>query len=173
MALTEEMQYAPGDTFALACPNEAKEVAEVIERLGLPEATLDSPLQLAVANGTKKRGAAIPAHLTGHGLTTRVCLAAALDLRAPLTKGGIRMLSEYVLIVVRRSDRIHPTSVGLCPVCCACQVRVRLDRTGRDDVSELTARSGRVPSGVQGNSSLNYRTPSSLPIMQNSACAIA
>eukprot|EP00037_Helgoeca_nana_P000003 m.19586 g.19586 ORF g.19586 m.19586 type:complete len:722 (-) comp10003_c0_seq2:192-2357(-) len=110
MALTEEMQYAPGDTFALACPNEAKEVAEVIERLGLPEATLDSPLQLAVANGTKKRGAAIPAHLTGHGLTTRVCLAAALDLRAPLTKGGIRMLSEYASDLTEQAEMMYLSS---------------------------------------------------------------
>lgn len=94
LTFTEKIEYAPGDTFAIACPNDPAEVAATIKHLELDDATLDAPLRLAVADGTKKRGAALPAHLTGAGLTARVCLTAALDLRTPLPKSAIRVLAE-------------------------------------------------------------------------------
>jgi methionine synthase reductase len=91
----EPTGYAPGDTFALACPNNTGEVASLLERLDLG-AVADRPFAFQITAGTKKAGAAIPKHLD-QASTYRQCLQLFCDLRAVLTKGNIRLLAEYAV----------------------------------------------------------------------------
>jgi len=84
--------YAPGDTFCLACPNDTAEVTDLMEQLGCT-AVADKQMALTIDSATKKKRAAVPQHVVG-ACTLRECLTALCDLRAPLTKANLCVLAE-------------------------------------------------------------------------------
>ena len=84
--------YAPGDTFCLACPNDTAEVTDLMEQLGCT-AVADKQMALTINPATKKKRATVPQHVVGAG-TLRECLTALCDLRAPLSKANLCVLAE-------------------------------------------------------------------------------
>lgn len=87
------VEYEPGDTFSLACPNRVSEANAVLENSGC-ELDPDKRCTLKIMEKTTKRGAAVPKHLTCAN-TIREALLVYCDLRALLTKSALRILAEY------------------------------------------------------------------------------
>jgi len=54
--------YEPGDTIGVVCPNDASEVKSLLKLLGLSEVA-DVVCLLELLADTRKRNAAVPAHL--------------------------------------------------------------------------------------------------------------
>lgn len=89
----QAVQYEPGDTFAIACPNDPSEVVVLISRCGWTDDFLDKPVELGIIPATDKRGAVVPQHLAG-ARSLRECIEHRCDLRGAISKGGIRVLAE-------------------------------------------------------------------------------
>lgn len=87
------IQYEPGDSFSVICPNNAEEVNSLLQRLGVEE-TGDVGYQLSILPDTKKRNAALPKHVPETG-TLRDVLTTCLDIREPPKKALLRVLVEY------------------------------------------------------------------------------
>lgn len=77
-----DINYMPGDIFAVACPNDLAECDWLIARLGC-KSVADDECVLRVLNGTKKANASIPQHLaTTEATSIRRCLGYLCDIRA-------------------------------------------------------------------------------------------
>ncbi|KAH3826153.1 hypothetical protein DPMN_128049 [Dreissena polymorpha] len=85
--------YQAGDAISVVCPNPPEEVEALLKRLGLQDKA-DTPMQISVIEGTKKKSAAVPKHVppkcTLHHLFTT-----CLDFREPPKKALLRALMEY------------------------------------------------------------------------------
>ncbi|XP_074843965.1 methionine synthase reductase isoform X2 [Carettochelys insculpta] len=85
--------YQPGDAFCVICPNNAKEVQELLHILGLSERK-ECVVCLKIKQATKKKGAALPEHIP-KGSTVEFILTWCLEIRAVPKKAFLRALVEY------------------------------------------------------------------------------
>ena len=88
------MDYQPGGSFSVVCPNDEGSVRWLLGRLGLGERA-DCPMSLALLAGTKKRRAAVPDHIPAPLCTPRHVLLSCCEIHSPLKKvgggrGGVR-----------------------------------------------------------------------------------
>ncbi|XP_022084501.1 methionine synthase reductase-like [Acanthaster planci] len=88
------IQYQPGDSFSIICPNDSKEVSNLIQRLGLADKA-DCPLSLQVLSGTKKRRAAIPEYIPTPLCSLRHAFLHCCDIRSPPKKAFLRVLIDH------------------------------------------------------------------------------
>ncbi|KAI8495711.1 hypothetical protein Bbelb_266830 [Branchiostoma belcheri] len=93
-------KYEPGDSFGVVCPNNETEVQDLIDRLGLTDQA-DMTFSVKVVQGTKKRAAAVPAHLPAR-CTIRHALLTCLEIRAVPKKAFLRMLVEHTSDAVQK-----------------------------------------------------------------------
>ncbi|NWH64701.1 MTRR reductase, partial [Geococcyx californianus] len=84
--------YQPGDAFCVICPNNASEVEELLQILGLSEKG-EYFVCVKVKQGTKKKGAARPQHIPERS-TLRFILTWCLEIRAIPKKAFLRALVE-------------------------------------------------------------------------------
>ncbi|NWU77344.1 MTRR reductase, partial [Onychorhynchus coronatus] len=84
--------YLPGDAFCVLCPNNAKEVEELLHILGLYEKG-DDFVCVKVKQGTKKKGASRPPHIPERS-TLKFILTWCLEIRAVPKKAFLRALVE-------------------------------------------------------------------------------
>ncbi|NXF10057.1 MTRR reductase, partial [Smithornis capensis] len=84
--------YQPGDAFCVVCPNNANEVEELLQILGLSEKG-DDFVCIKVKQGTKKKGASCPQHIPGRS-TLKFILTWCLEIRAIPKKAFLRALVE-------------------------------------------------------------------------------
>lgn len=76
-----DVNYMPGDIFAVACPNDRTECNWLISRLGC-ESVADDECVVTVLSGTKKARACVPQHLAPSEATSiRRCLGYLCDIR--------------------------------------------------------------------------------------------
>ncbi|GFN94645.1 methionine synthase reductase-like [Plakobranchus ocellatus] len=88
------IKYSPGDSLSVICPNSSSEVDLLIHRLNL-EDVADQAMTLTVKQDTKKRRAAVPAHIHPCNSTLRYVLTTCVSIRDPPSKALIRALVEY------------------------------------------------------------------------------
>ncbi|XP_019632144.1 PREDICTED: methionine synthase reductase-like [Branchiostoma belcheri] len=93
-------KYEPGDSFGVVCPNNETEVQDLINRLGLTDHA-DMTFSVKVVQGSKKRAAAVPAHLPAR-CTIRHALLTCLEIRAVPKKAFLRMLVEHTSDAVQK-----------------------------------------------------------------------
>eukprot|EP00058_Branchiostoma_floridae_P027416 XP_002612907.1 hypothetical protein BRAFLDRAFT_282133 [Branchiostoma floridae] len=98
--LDTSFKYEPGDSFGVVCPNDETEVQDLIDRLGLTDHA-DTTFSAKVIKGTKKRAAAVPAHLPAR-CTIRYALLTCLEIRAVPKKAFLRMLVEHTSDAVQK-----------------------------------------------------------------------
>ncbi|NXM71416.1 MTRR reductase, partial [Serilophus lunatus] len=84
--------YQPGDAFCVICPNNAREVEELLHVLGLSEKGNDF-VCIKVKQGTKKKGASRPQHIPERS-TLKFILTWCLEIRAIPKKAFLRALVE-------------------------------------------------------------------------------
>ncbi|NXM01380.1 MTRR reductase, partial [Tyrannus savana] len=84
--------YQPGDAFCVICPNNAKEVEELLHILGLSEKG-DEFVCVKVKQDTKKKGASRPQHIPERS-TLKFILTWCLEIRAVPKKAFLRALVE-------------------------------------------------------------------------------
>nr|XP_048695512.1 methionine synthase reductase isoform X5 [Caretta caretta]XP_048695514.1 methionine synthase reductase isoform X5 [Caretta caretta]XP_048695515.1 methionine synthase reductase isoform X5 [Caretta caretta]XP_048695516.1 methionine synthase reductase isoform X5 [Caretta caretta] len=84
--------YQPGDAFCVICPNNPKEVQELLHILGLSERK-EYVVCLKIKQATKRKGAA-PEHIP-KGSTVEFILTWCLEIRAVPKKAFLRALVEY------------------------------------------------------------------------------
>uniref|UniRef100_H3AFP6 Methionine synthase reductase n=1 Tax=Latimeria chalumnae TaxID=7897 RepID=H3AFP6_LATCH len=88
------ISYQPGDLFCVACPNNAGEVEELLQRLGLEEKGENS-VQLQIKKDTKNsKGAKLPTHIPENS-SLWFLLTHCLEIRAIPKKAFLRALVEY------------------------------------------------------------------------------
>ncbi|KAH3826136.1 hypothetical protein DPMN_128029 [Dreissena polymorpha] len=85
--------YRAGDAISVVCPNPPEEVEALLKRLGLQDKA-DTPIQISVIEGTKKKSAAVPKHVPPK-CTLRHLFTTCLDFREPPKKALLRALIEY------------------------------------------------------------------------------
>ncbi|BFZ22709.1 hypothetical protein BsWGS_25748 [Bradybaena similaris] len=87
------LQYSPGDSISIICPNNSSEVDLLLGRLG-QMVKADDTLMLSVIPDTQKRRAAIPPHI--HPVSTlRHILTSCVNIREPPSKALLRALIEH------------------------------------------------------------------------------
>ncbi|XP_010006622.1 PREDICTED: methionine synthase reductase [Chaetura pelagica] len=84
--------YQPGDAFCVICPNNVKEVEELLQILGLSDKE-DHFVCVKVKQGTKKKGATRPQHIPERS-TLKFLLTWCLEIRAIPKKAFLRALVE-------------------------------------------------------------------------------
>lgn len=87
------LDYEPGDSFDVLCPNNQQEVTELINILGLQDKA-DSPFSVNVMENTTKKVATKPSHIP-EPCTIRDAFLNCLEIRSVPKKAMIRMLVEY------------------------------------------------------------------------------
>ncbi|XP_070603131.1 methionine synthase reductase isoform X2 [Erythrolamprus reginae] len=85
--------YQPGDDFNIICPNNALEVDELLDILGLL-GKKDHFVCIRVKEGTKKRGATLPQHIPDNS-TVKFMFTWYLEIRAVPKKAFLRSLVNY------------------------------------------------------------------------------
>lgn len=85
--------WCPGDSVGILAPNPEIEVYEILDRLGL-HSKAQTPYKLNIIPGTKKRNAAVPAHIPPIGTLYDV-LRYSCDIRSPPKKALLRAFVEY------------------------------------------------------------------------------
>ncbi|XP_005094471.1 methionine synthase reductase [Aplysia californica] len=87
------VNYRPGDSISVICPNNCSEVDMLLERLGISNKA-DDCMTLNIIPNTKKRRAAVPSFM--HEVSTlRHTLTTCLNIREPPSKAFIRALVEH------------------------------------------------------------------------------
>ncbi|RUS90069.1 hypothetical protein EGW08_002182 [Elysia chlorotica] len=86
--------YSPGDSLSIICPNNSSEVDLLIHRLQL-EDIADLSMTVTVKSETKKRRAAVPAHIHPCQSTLRHVLTSCVSIRDPPSKALLRTLIEF------------------------------------------------------------------------------
>ncbi|KAM6455058.1 methionine synthase reductase isoform 2-T2 [Liasis olivaceus] len=89
--------YQPGDAFNIISPNNAMEVEELLDILGLL-GKKDHFVCLRVKEGTKKRGAALPQYIPEKS-TVKFIFIWCLEIRAVPKKAFLRSLVEYTTAI--------------------------------------------------------------------------
>ncbi|XP_063154780.1 methionine synthase reductase isoform X2 [Candoia aspera] len=89
--------YQPGDAFNIICPNNAMEVEELLDTLGLL-GNKDHLVCLRVKEGTKRRGAALPQYIPEKN-TVKFIFTWCLEIRAVPKKAFLRALVEYTTAI--------------------------------------------------------------------------
>lgn len=87
------IDFQPGDSFGIICPNPAGEVTELLTKLGLSDKK-DCPVCLTVKSETKKKGAVIPDYVP-EKCSLQYLLTWCLEIRALPKKAFLRALVEY------------------------------------------------------------------------------
>ncbi|XP_069586515.1 methionine synthase reductase isoform X2 [Ranitomeya imitator] len=87
------IEFQPGDSFGIVCPNPTGEVTDLIKKLGLSDKK-DCQLGLTVRSGTKQRGAFITDYFQ-EKCSLQYLLTWCLEIRALPKKAFIRALVEY------------------------------------------------------------------------------
>uniref|UniRef100_A0A2D4HYL9 Methionine synthase reductase n=2 Tax=Micrurus lemniscatus lemniscatus TaxID=129467 RepID=A0A2D4HYL9_MICLE len=85
--------YQPGDDFNIICPNDALEVDELLDILGLL-GKKDHFVCLRVKEGTRKRGATVPQYVPDNS-TVKFIFTWCLEIRAVPKKAFLRSLVNY------------------------------------------------------------------------------
>uniref|UniRef100_A0A6Q2YX44 Methionine synthase reductase n=1 Tax=Esox lucius TaxID=8010 RepID=A0A6Q2YX44_ESOLU len=86
------MDYQPGDSLDVLCPNRVSEVGELLLRLGLMDRKSHC-IQLSLQKDTKKKAAQIPSYIPENS-TLQYLLTWCLEIRSVLKKAFIRSLVE-------------------------------------------------------------------------------
>ncbi|CAG5118819.1 unnamed protein product [Candidula unifasciata] len=87
------LQYSPGDSISIICPNNPGEVDFLLKRLG-QTVKADITVTLSVLPDTQKRRAAVPPHI--HPVSTlRHILTTCVNIREPPSKAFLRALIEH------------------------------------------------------------------------------
>ncbi|KAJ8035785.1 Methionine synthase reductase [Holothuria leucospilota] len=86
------VDFQPGDSVGVICPNNYEEVSSLITRLDLDKVA-DTPFTLKLETGTRKRRATIPEFVPKF-CTVRHAFTKCFDIRTPPKKAFLRMLSE-------------------------------------------------------------------------------
>lgn len=87
------LNYEPGDSFGVVCPNASFEVEELITRLGLTERA-DTPFSTQLMASTTKKSASVPNFIPEYS-TIRHTLSTCLEIRAVPSKALVRVLCEH------------------------------------------------------------------------------
>ncbi|XP_077996857.1 methionine synthase reductase-like [Glandiceps talaboti] len=87
------IEYKPGDSIGVVCPNNSEEVDFIIQHLSIQEKA-DIPMILHLLEGTKKKRAQVP-EFVPMNCTLRHALLTTFDLRMPPKKAFIRLLAAY------------------------------------------------------------------------------
>ncbi|PFX32393.1 Methionine synthase reductase [Stylophora pistillata] len=87
------MNYEPGDSFGIACPNPKTEVDELISRLDLTEKA-DIPFSIHLIPSTTKKAAVVPNYIPENS-TIRCTLLTCLEIRSIPSKALLRVLAEH------------------------------------------------------------------------------
>ena len=88
-----QIEFEPGDSFGIVCPNEPDEVETLIQRLDLHK-NANAQFTISILKSTSKKTARIPEHIPQPN-TVRKTLLTCLEIRAVPKKSCLRMLSEY------------------------------------------------------------------------------
>lgn len=88
-----EFSHQPGDSFNVTCPNSDREVEELLQRLQLADKRAHRVI-LKIKTDTKKKGAALPAHVP-EGRSLQFILTWCLEIRAVPKKAFLRALAEH------------------------------------------------------------------------------
>ncbi|XP_018609734.1 methionine synthase reductase [Scleropages formosus] len=88
-----QMDYQPGDSFDIHCPNSCAEVDELLRRLGLSQQKSCS-VQLQLRADTKKKAAQIPSYIPER-CSLQYLFTWCLEIRSVLKKAFLRSLVEY------------------------------------------------------------------------------
>ncbi|XP_075068857.1 methionine synthase reductase [Mixophyes fleayi] len=88
-----DIDYQPGDSFYIICPNPPDEVTVLINKLGLSDKKF-CQVCLAVKSNTKKRGASVPNYIP-EKCSLQFMLTWCLEIRALPKKALLRALVEY------------------------------------------------------------------------------
>ncbi|XP_073420671.1 methionine synthase reductase isoform X2 [Dendrobates tinctorius] len=87
------IEFQPGDTFGIVCPNPTGEVTDLIKKLGLSDKK-DCQVGLNVRSGTKQKGAFITDYIQ-EKCSLQYLLTWCLEIRALPKKAFMRALVEY------------------------------------------------------------------------------
>ncbi|KAF0701270.1 Aste57867_8199 [Aphanomyces stellatus] len=96
-----DIQYVPGDSIGIRCPNDPDVVAYLLARLNVPTHDVHAA---CTVQGTKKSGPAA-LHATLHDLLTH-----HYDLRALVKKATLRALAHYCTDTVQQSQLLYLSS---------------------------------------------------------------
>eukprot|EP00112_Aurelia_sp_Birch-Aquarium-sp1_P014105 Seg3019.3 transcript_id=Seg3019.3/GoldUCD/mRNA.D3Y31 product="Methionine synthase reductase" protein_id=Seg3019.3/GoldUCD/D3Y31 len=88
-----KVEYEPGDSFGIVCPNEKQHVEELLIRLGVMEKA-DVPFTLKILENTSKKDPALPCYITKTS-TLRHIFTTCIDLKAVPKKALLRMLVDH------------------------------------------------------------------------------
>lgn len=87
------MNYEPGDSFGIVCPNTSAEVEELITKLELTQKA-DIPFSIQLITSTTKKAASLPNFIPEYS-TIRHTLLTCLEIRGVPSKALIRVLVEH------------------------------------------------------------------------------
>ncbi|XP_063778834.1 methionine synthase reductase [Pseudophryne corroboree] len=88
-----DIDYQPGDSFYIICPNPPDEVTDLTNKLGLSDKKY-CQICLAVKSNTKKKGASVPDHIP-ENCSLQFLLTWCLEIRALPKKALLRAIVEY------------------------------------------------------------------------------
>ncbi|KAM4689465.1 methionine synthase reductase isoform 2-T4 [Discoglossus pictus] len=88
-----DIDFQPGDSFCIICPNPSEEVAEILKRLDLSDKR-GCQVCLGIKAGTKKRGASLPIYIP-EKCSLQFIFKWCLEIRAVPKKAFIRALVEH------------------------------------------------------------------------------
>ncbi|XP_038144975.1 methionine synthase reductase isoform X2 [Cyprinodon tularosa] len=87
------MNYQPGDSLDIFCPNRAEEVDQLLHRLGL-QSQQNHRVQITLREDTKKKGAQVPSHIP-QSISLLLLLTWCLEIRSVPKKAFLRALVEH------------------------------------------------------------------------------
>ena len=87
------MNYKPGDSFGIVCPNPKDEVDELISRLDLSEKA-DIPFSIQLIPSSTKKAASVPNYIPEYS-TIKYTLLTCLEIRSVPSKALVRVLAEH------------------------------------------------------------------------------
>ncbi|XP_061613944.1 methionine synthase reductase isoform X4 [Phyllopteryx taeniolatus] len=94
------LNYQPGDSFDVFCPNRASEVKQLLKRVGL-EDQKNHHVQVSLLKNTKKKGAQVPSYIP-QNISLLYLLTWCLEIRSVPKKAFLRALAEHTADSVQR-----------------------------------------------------------------------
>ncbi|XP_072235154.1 methionine synthase reductase [Leuresthes tenuis] len=94
------MDYQPGDSFNVFCPNREAEVDSVLHRLGLQDKE-NHHVHVTLKKDTNKKGAQVPSHIP-QNVSLLFLLTWCLEIRSVPKKAFLRALVEYTADCAQR-----------------------------------------------------------------------
>ncbi|XP_053323435.1 methionine synthase reductase [Spea bombifrons] len=95
-----DIEWQPGDSFCVVCPNPPSEVEELLQRLGLL-AKKDFQVSIGVKSNTKKKGASLPSYIP-EKCSLQFLLTWCLEIRTIPKKAFLRALVEHTTNVAEK-----------------------------------------------------------------------